>query len=369
MRVFISHSSVDSETAAALDDALRHPPGLNPWDQRLQSWLDTPDINAGNYYADDIMEGLQASDAAVFLLTDASLASQEVRREWVQAKAHGVKLIPFVPDHGVLGRLPRDWQYEVGICQAKEWISAQWVAAEIYRTLGLPAGDCPCGSGRTYAACHGRARTESLPTQVHLSTLLERRNKGLPLGVCEDGEILTFVPEDRHLHCLGDSQSGKTSLLSLWLAAGQVRLPLAFRALVSSTLDAEAAASLRLDALIVQPRQHAVVHAAVERALAEGRPVQLALDDVEQLPTAWLAALLDHVGDESVSMAVAQYLPTYRHPEVSALRALTAPVLQIQLDAQAPRFGVSSSQPSITGRATVWSPRWAGPRSAQIATR
>lgn len=370
MRVFISHSSVDDPMAIALDEALRNAPGLGPTAERVESWLDKHDIRAGSDYAEDIVDGLVDSRAAIFLLTDAALASQEVRREWIQAKSHGLVLIPFMLDLTALRRLPKAWQLDLTNVQARPWVTAAWSAAEVYAKLELPAGDCPCGSGRPYERCHARVRLEPLPSRVKLAELAGARTQGVPIGVSADGSILTFEPEDRHLLCLGGNQQGKTTLLRTWLTSGHERVPYSHRALISPDGEGLPPQTLQVDAFASDPRTFGGLFARIRESLDEGRPVMLAIDDLQEVPQDHLSPLLGLLDEPLLSIAATQHLEPFAVGgiEGSVAEALASRAMRIQLDAQAREFGHPSRSPSGPGRATVWSARWSGPRAAQIAT-
>ena len=86
-QIFISYSHRDIDTAFArqLRDRL-HSMGY-------RVWMDERSIPIGDTWDERIEEGLRNSDAAVGIITPSSIASKNVRNEWVFAQEHDIRLL------------------------------------------------------------------------------------------------------------------------------------------------------------------------------------------------------------------------------------------------------------------------------------
>ena len=367
--IFISHSSADNADALALDEALRHPRGLAPESVEGETWLDKFDILAGRDYASEIVAGQRRCQVAVFLLSDAALASAEFLREWDLAKKMGLTILPFMTERErQLTQLPDGWNYELLRRQAKPWEGAVQTAAEIYLTLGLPTPHCPCGKPIPYERCHARWRPATLPETVPLAHVLKRGSVGaIPLGILEEGALLTFDPDvDRHLQCAGPPGSGKTNLASVVLRGAARYLPLHDRFLISARAD-QRLMPANLAAVARVPHEYPRVVEGVLAAVDEQRPCLLVIDDLHVLPLRDLEPLSSIIDGDQLHVVVTRAVD-YQVPERSLVgQALEPRHLRVQLQEGAVEFGRPAKQWSATGRATVWRRSWQGPRSAQLA--
>lgn len=89
-QVFISHSSRDAETAQAIRQALE--------DIGISCWIAPRDILPGKDYAESIIDAIADSSLFVLILTRASNASGQVRREVERAGSKGVPIMPIRAD-------------------------------------------------------------------------------------------------------------------------------------------------------------------------------------------------------------------------------------------------------------------------------
>lgn len=372
--IFISHSSADNAEAMALDAALRHPRGLPEGAVGVETWLDKWDIGLGHYYAADVVAGQRRSQAAVFLLSDAALASGEVLAEWELAKQHGLSRFAFMPDRdSQLARLPDAWRYHnqrPTLDQVWQWEGAEKAAADVYLELGLPSPLCPCGKSVPYDRCCSRRRRPVLPAKVEFGDMVRRQGgAGLPLGVGEDSEAVLFDAEkDRHLHCVGGMGSGKSNLISVVLGLAARRWPHQDRFLIAAQSDTSVP-SAEVIRQAHRPRDAPGVVSAVTIAAAAGRPCLLAIDDLQSLPLHLLTPLaeVDPAGSLHIVCAHAlDFRPESRNPTAAFLAAAG---MRIQLQAGAFLFGQDARSAAQAGRASVWSTAWEGPRPAQIAVR
>ncbi|NCD18384.1 MAG: toll/interleukin-1 receptor domain-containing protein [Actinobacteria bacterium] len=126
--VFISHSSMDAETARELADALRSR-GMDPW-------LASERVTPGGYYASEITRAIAQADAVVVLLSRASITSPQVKREVDSAVSADRPLIP-LDLHGIrtLSELPDEWQYLLRLTQWHRHTHASDTAHHLERIL------------------------------------------------------------------------------------------------------------------------------------------------------------------------------------------------------------------------------------------
>jgi len=109
--IFISHSSVDNESALLIHKELKQR-GFSPW-------LDTTDIPAGANYARTIMEALESASAFVLLLTQSALKSEHVAREVEVAVSQKIPIFPLnmSGQKDIQPLLTKEWRYWLAIVQ------------------------------------------------------------------------------------------------------------------------------------------------------------------------------------------------------------------------------------------------------------
>ena len=86
--VFLSYAHEDEQAAMQLKEALQA--------EGLSVWIDQKDVQSGSW-KDRVIDGLNRSRAFVVLLTEASLASEAVRKELALASSEKVPIIPALP--------------------------------------------------------------------------------------------------------------------------------------------------------------------------------------------------------------------------------------------------------------------------------
>ena len=84
-RIFISYSRTDADAARDISRTLSQA-GLEPW-------LDTVEIGPGDSFLERMNEGLREASYVLLLLSNASLTSRWVTREWMSAMASGRTVI------------------------------------------------------------------------------------------------------------------------------------------------------------------------------------------------------------------------------------------------------------------------------------
>lgn len=109
-KVFISHSSADAKISDSLYRFLEQ--------NGVGCWLDTHDLTPGIPYAKGIMQGLQACEAMVILISAKSIESSDVLNEIDQAHAAGKILFPVFIEEV---ELPYDFRYYLA---RRQWITA-----------------------------------------------------------------------------------------------------------------------------------------------------------------------------------------------------------------------------------------------------
>ncbi|MDH5427905.1 MAG: toll/interleukin-1 receptor domain-containing protein, partial [Nitrospirota bacterium] len=105
-RIFLSYARKDGEDFAR---DLRQ----KLIEQKFSLWQDRTQMEGGKDWWDQITQALRQVEYMVLVMTEASLASPIVRKEWRQARQEGVGVIPVFgqPDLD-LSQLPR-WMRDV----------------------------------------------------------------------------------------------------------------------------------------------------------------------------------------------------------------------------------------------------------------
>ena len=83
-KIFISHSSKDTEFAKQLAHALT--------EIGIDVWIDVTSIRAGKRWNDEIQAGLTACDAMIVVITPEAMASENVGDEWLYYLRRGKPL-------------------------------------------------------------------------------------------------------------------------------------------------------------------------------------------------------------------------------------------------------------------------------------
>lgn len=109
-RVFLSHASVDAETARRVCAELER--------AGLECWIAPRDIRPGGDWSEEILGGIDAASALVVFVSPTSNASRQVAREVERADDRGLPLLPFrLADIEPSGRL----EY---FLSGRQWIDA-----------------------------------------------------------------------------------------------------------------------------------------------------------------------------------------------------------------------------------------------------
>jgi TIR domain-containing protein/uncharacterized protein DUF4328 len=112
-RVFISHASEDRDVAEAVCDAIEA--------RGVRCWIAPRDITPGQDYAEALYEAIVECRALVLVLSERSVASQQVLREVEQALRDSDPIIPFRIDDA---QLPPGLQFRIG---KADWLAGSTV--------------------------------------------------------------------------------------------------------------------------------------------------------------------------------------------------------------------------------------------------
>nr|MBA3964822.1 TIR domain-containing protein [Nitrospirales bacterium] len=132
-RIFLSYARKDGEAFVRdLRKKLTEPKALSQ--PKFSLWQDRTQMEGGKDWWDQILEALKQVEYMVLVMTQASLESPIVRKEWRQARQEGVGVIPVFGQSNLdLTQLPR-WMRDV------HWVNTevpeQW--ARFIRTLESP---------------------------------------------------------------------------------------------------------------------------------------------------------------------------------------------------------------------------------------
>lgn len=130
-RVFLSYARKDG---AALAATLH---------ERLQArghevWQDVFDMHGGDDWWLQIEEQIGKAGAVVLVVTPAALASDIVRREWVQARRAGVPISPVTEDTAIFEKAPR-WMRQVDVfVLAAASASCAQAQQRLYSQIAVP---------------------------------------------------------------------------------------------------------------------------------------------------------------------------------------------------------------------------------------
>lgn len=94
--IFISHSSADALTAGEICKLLEQ--------NGLKCFIAPRDIRSGREYAEEILNGIDASEAMVLLMSDAANASPHVLREVERAVSKNIPILVYKLEHVELSR-------------------------------------------------------------------------------------------------------------------------------------------------------------------------------------------------------------------------------------------------------------------------
>ncbi len=94
-RLFISYSRGDGRAFAEEFEGRIEAAGL-------MSWRDIKNVEGGEDIRPQVLRAIETAEHLVLILTPCSLASPWVRREWMHARAHGVKVSPVLGDRAIL---------------------------------------------------------------------------------------------------------------------------------------------------------------------------------------------------------------------------------------------------------------------------
>ena len=86
--LFVSYARTDADAVRRLCDALIA--------QRREVWVDSRDIPPTAQWREEIRAAIDAASAVVFVISPASIGSEECRGELEHAVAQGKRLIPLV---------------------------------------------------------------------------------------------------------------------------------------------------------------------------------------------------------------------------------------------------------------------------------
>ena len=109
--IFISHSSVDNDSALLIHKQLR--------ERGYKPWLAVTDVPPGANYARTIMEALESASAILLVLTEAALKSDHVAREVEVAVSQKIPIFPInmSGQKDVQPLLTKEWRYWLAIVQ------------------------------------------------------------------------------------------------------------------------------------------------------------------------------------------------------------------------------------------------------------
>jgi hypothetical protein len=144
-RVFLSHASVDAETARRVCVELER--------AGLECWIAPRDIRPGGDWSEEILGGIDAASALVVFVSPTSNASRQVAREVERADDRGLPLLPFrLADIEPSGRLEyflsgRQWidafrpPFAARVEELVEGLQASGAAGDGARRPALPLPD------------------------------------------------------------------------------------------------------------------------------------------------------------------------------------------------------------------------------------
>lgn len=136
--IFISHSSVDSDSALLIHKQLK--------ERGFQPWLAVTDVPPGANYARTIMEALESATAFVLILTESALKSEHVAREVEVAVSQKIPIFPLnmSGQKDVQPLLTKEWRYWLAIVQvlnAPDPSAAVSSVIEAFTQKGLEISD------------------------------------------------------------------------------------------------------------------------------------------------------------------------------------------------------------------------------------
>jgi hypothetical protein len=137
LKVFISHSSLDSSIAVQIGASLQS--------QGVDTWLAGHEVAVGANYAAEIYEAIKTTDCLLLLLTPHSQKSEHVKREVNLALSAGRRLLPvsFTDDAHQVTSLSGEWAYWLGVVQI-HWANGIGDAVNVVMTaLGIPKDGGP----------------------------------------------------------------------------------------------------------------------------------------------------------------------------------------------------------------------------------
>ena len=129
-RFFFSHASEEASIAAELTDELER--------NGTSVWLATRDIQAGENYAAQIYEAIEACSHLIVLLSPSSMSSQHVQREINLAIDQGKSILPVSVSDGTefMATAPSEWKYWLGVVQMVPYSGATESVETLLTGLG-----------------------------------------------------------------------------------------------------------------------------------------------------------------------------------------------------------------------------------------